>query len=79
MHRHTQRHMETHKMHTHTDTYKKMHREAHNTHIQKTYGTDTKIERDTHTRVESRLDDLDYLGHLGHFFGGLSGSHPQTT
>ena len=29
-------------------------------------------------RVESGLDDLDYLGHLSHFFGGLSGSHPQT-
>ena len=30
------------------------------------------------TRVESRSDDPDYLGHLGHFFGGSSGSHPQT-
>ena len=29
-------------------------------------------------RAESGLDDLDNLGHLGHFFGGSSGSHPQT-
>ena len=29
-------------------------------------------------RVESGLDDPDNLGHLGHFFGGSSGSHPQT-
>ena len=29
-------------------------------------------------RVESGSDDPDYLGHLGHFFGGSSGSHPQT-
>ena len=29
-------------------------------------------------RVESGSDDLDYLGHLSHFFGGSSGSHPQT-
>ena len=27
------------------------------------------------TRVESGSDDPDYLGH---FFGGSSGSHPQT-
>ena len=30
------------------------------------------------TRVESGSDDPDYLGHLGHFFGGSIGSHPQT-
>ena len=30
------------------------------------------------TRVESGSDDLDYLGHFGHFFGGSSRSHPQT-
>ena len=30
------------------------------------------------TRVESGLDDLDNLGHLGHFFGWSSGSHPQS-
>ena len=29
-------------------------------------------------RVESRLDDPDNVGHLGHLFGGSSGSHPQT-
>ena len=29
-------------------------------------------------RVESGSDDPDYLGHLGHLFGGSSGSHPQT-
>ena len=29
-------------------------------------------------RVESGLDDPDNLCHLGHFFGGSSGSHPQT-
>ena len=29
-------------------------------------------------RVESGSDDPHYLGHLGHFFGGSSGSHPQT-
>ena len=29
-------------------------------------------------RVESASDDPDNLGHLGHFFGGSSGSHPQT-
>ena len=28
-------------------------------------------------RVESGSDDPDYLGHLGHFFGGSSGSHLQ--
>ena len=28
-------------------------------------------------RVESGSDDLDNLGHLGHFFGVSSGSHPQ--
>ena len=30
--------------------------------------------------VESGLDDHDpdNLGHLGHFFAGSSGSHPQT-
>ena len=31
-----------------------------------------------YVRVESGSDDLDNLGHLGHFFGGSSGSHPQT-
>ena len=31
-----------------------------------------------HTRVESGSDDPDNLGHLGHFFGGSSGSHLQT-
>ena len=30
------------------------------------------------TRVKSGSDDPDNLGHLGHFFGGSSGSHPQT-
>ena len=30
-------------------------------------------------RVESGSDDPDNLAHLGHFFGGSSGSHPQTT
>ena len=30
------------------------------------------------TRVESGSDDPDSLGQLGHFFGGSSGSHPQT-
>ena len=29
-------------------------------------------------RVESGSNDPDYLGHLGHLFGGSSGSHPQT-
>ena len=29
-------------------------------------------------RVESGSNDLDNLGHLGHLFGGSSGSHPQT-
>ena len=29
-------------------------------------------------RVESGSDDLDNLGHLGHFFGGSSRSHLQT-
>ena len=29
-------------------------------------------------RVESELDDLHNLGHLGYLFGGSSGSHPQT-
>ena len=29
-------------------------------------------------RVESGSDGPDYLGHLGHFFGGSSGFHPQT-
>ena len=29
-------------------------------------------------QVESGSDDPDYLGHLGYFFGGSSGSHPQT-
>ena len=29
-------------------------------------------------RVESGLDDLDNLGHLGHFFGGSSGFYLQT-
>ena len=28
-------------------------------------------------RVESGSDDPDNLDHLGHFFGGSSGSHPQ--
>ena len=32
----------------------------------------------TCTRVESGSDDPDNLGHLGHFFDGSSGSHPQT-
>ena len=32
----------------------------------------------TSIRVESGSDDPDYLGHLDHFFGGSSGSHPQT-
>ena len=32
-----------------------------------------------HTRVKSgSSDDPDNLGHLRHFFGGSSGSHPQT-
>ena len=30
------------------------------------------------SRVESGSDDPDNLGYLGHFFGGSSGSHPQT-
>ena len=31
------------------------------------------------TRVESRLDDPDNLGHLDHFLEGqVHGSHPQT-
>ena len=30
------------------------------------------------SRVESGSGDLDNLGHLGHFFGGLSESHLQT-
>ena len=34
--------------------------------------------QDIGTRVESGLDDPDYLGHLGNFFGGSSRSHPQT-
>ena len=29
-------------------------------------------------RIESRLDDSDNVGHLGHLFGGSSGSHLQT-
>ena len=29
-------------------------------------------------RVESGSDDPDNMGHLGHFFDGSSGSHPQT-
>ena len=29
-------------------------------------------------RVESGSDDPDNMGHLGHLFGGSSGSHPQT-
>ena len=29
-------------------------------------------------RVESGSDDLDNLGHLGHFFRGSSRSHAQT-
>ena len=28
-------------------------------------------------RVESGSEDPDNLGHLGHFFGGSSGSYPQ--
>ena len=28
------------------------------------------------SRAESGSDDPDNLGHLGHFFGGSSGSHP---
>ena len=31
-----------------------------------------------HVRVESGSDDPDNMGHLGHFFGGSSGYHPQT-
>ena len=31
-----------------------------------------------HIRVESGSDDPDNVGHLGHFFEGSSGSHPQT-
>ena len=31
-----------------------------------------------YNRVESGLDDPDNLGHLGHFFGGSSGSYLQT-
>ena len=30
------------------------------------------------TRVESGSDDPDNMGHLGHFFGGSSGSYLQT-
>ena len=30
------------------------------------------------SRVESGSDDPDNVGHLGHFFEGSSGSHPQT-
>ena len=30
------------------------------------------------SRVESGSDDLDNLGHCGHFFGRSSGSHLQT-
>ena len=29
------------------------------------------------SRVESGSNDPNYLGHLGHFFSGSSGSHPQ--
>ena len=32
----------------------------------------------TGIRVVSGSDDPDNLAHLGHFFGGSSGSHPQT-
>ena len=28
--------------------------------------------------AQSGSDDMDNLDHLNHFFGGLSGSHPQT-
>ena len=31
-----------------------------------------------YTRVESGSNDLDILGYLSHFLGGLSGSHVQT-
>ena len=31
-----------------------------------------------YSRVESGSDDPDNVGHLGHFFDGSSGSHPQT-
>ena len=31
-----------------------------------------------HFRVKSGSDDPDNVGHLGHFFEGSSGSHPQT-
>ena len=31
-----------------------------------------------HIKVESGSDDPDNVGHLGHFFDGSSGSHPQT-
>ena len=33
---------------------------------------------DVGSRVESGSDDPDNVGHLGHFFDGSSGSHPQT-
>ena len=33
---------------------------------------------DVSVRVESGLDDPDNLGHLVHFFGRSSESHPQT-
>ena len=36
------------------------------------------IARSSGARVESWSDGLDYLGHLGHSFGGSSGSHLQT-
>ena len=31
-----------------------------------------------YARVESGSDDPDYLGYLGHLFGGSIGFHPQT-
>ena len=36
------------------------------------------VYRREQTRVESGSDDPDNVGHLGHFFDGSSGSHPQT-
>ena len=32
----------------------------------------------SHIRVESGSDDPNNVDHLGHFFDGSSGSHPQT-
>ena len=38
----------------------------------------TNILNNDSIRVESGSDDPDNVGHLGHFFDGSSGSHPQT-